>query len=38
MQTKEKYGFKKIKEDGLEYFKVAPGVWGMKIVFVNVYY
>ena len=26
-----------IKSSGLEYFKVAPGVWGMKIVFVNIY-
>lgn len=26
-----------IKSSGLEYYKVAPGVWGMKILFVNVY-
>ncbi len=26
-----------IKSSGLEYYKVAPGVWGMKIHFVNVY-
>ena len=26
-----------IKSSGLEYYKVAPGVWGMKIVFVNIY-
>jgi glyoxylase-like metal-dependent hydrolase (beta-lactamase superfamily II) len=26
-----------IKGSGVEYYKVAPGVWGMKIVFVNVY-
>jgi glyoxylase-like metal-dependent hydrolase (beta-lactamase superfamily II) len=25
------------KKKGLEYFNVAPGVWGMRIVFVNVY-
>ncbi len=37
MQMTEKQSFKKIKHDGLEYFKVAPGVWGMKIVFVNIY-
>jgi len=37
MQTKEKPGYKKVKENGLEYFKVAPGIWGMKIVFVNIY-
>lgn len=26
-----------IKSSGLEYYKVAPGVWGMKIVFVNIF-
>jgi glyoxylase-like metal-dependent hydrolase (beta-lactamase superfamily II) len=26
-----------IKSSGLEYYKVSPGVWGMKIVFVNIY-
>ncbi len=26
-----------IKGSGVEYYKVAPGVWGMKIVFVNIY-
>lgn len=26
-----------IQSSGLEYYKVSPGVWGMKIVFVNVY-
>lgn len=26
-----------IKSSGLEYYQVAPGVWGMKIVFVNIY-
>ena len=37
METIEKDGYKKIKSSGLEYFTVAPGVWGMKIVFVNIY-
>jgi len=37
METKEKNGYKKIKSRDLEYFTVAPHVWGMKIVFVNVY-
>ncbi len=27
----------KIKSTGKSYFEVAPGVWGMKIVFVNIY-
>lgn len=26
-----------IKSSGVDYYKVAPGVWGMKIVFVNIY-
>lgn len=26
-----------IKSSGLEYYKVSPGVWGMKIIFVNIY-
>lgn len=26
-----------IKKSGLKYFNVAPGVWGMKILFVNIY-
>jgi len=37
MDTKEKYGFHRIKAAGLDYFKVAPGVWGMKVGFVNIY-
>ncbi len=28
---------KKTKKKGPEYFNVAPGVWGMRIIFVNVY-
>ncbi|MBC7913777.1 MAG: MBL fold metallo-hydrolase [Pyrinomonadaceae bacterium] len=26
-----------IKSSGLEYYQVSPGVWGMKLVFVNIY-
>lgn len=26
-----------IKRSGLEYYKVSPGVWGMKLTFVNIY-
>lgn len=26
-----------IKRSGLEYYNVSPGVWGMKILFVNIY-
>ena len=37
MKTIEKDGYKIRKSDKLEYFKVSPGVWGMKIVFVNIY-
>lgn len=37
METIEKKGYTVIKAPGLEYFTVAPGVWGMKIVFVNIY-
>ncbi len=36
MELKE-IEYKIRKSHGLEYFKVAPGVWGMKILFVNVY-
>ncbi|WP_374164246.1 MBL fold metallo-hydrolase [Arcticibacter sp. MXS-1] len=37
METTEKNGYTKIKSSGVEYFTVGPRVWGMKIVFVNVY-
>lgn len=37
MKTSEKFGYRRIRERGLNYFKVAPGVWGMKVVFVNIY-
>ena len=37
METIEKKDYTLIKNHGLEYFHVAPGVWGMKIVFVNIY-
>ncbi|WP_207425405.1 MBL fold metallo-hydrolase [Pedobacter sp. SYSU D00535] len=37
METIEKEGYTRTKNNGVEYFQAAPGVWGMKIVFVNVY-
>ncbi len=37
MKTLAKAEYKPIKSEGLEYFSVSPGVWGMKIVFVNVF-
>lgn len=37
MKTKEKDGYTLVKNNGAEYFTVAPGVWGIKIAFVNVY-
>ncbi|PWG82041.1 MBL fold metallo-hydrolase [Pararcticibacter amylolyticus] len=37
METIKENGYTKISRPGLTYFTVAPGVWGMRIVFVNVY-